>query len=439
MFGEFQRLLALRFPFLNIDTAVLVAVSGGLDSVVLTDLLFRCGIPIRLAHCNFQLRGAESQADSIFVKALAERLNVPYFETTFDTEAYKKQSKGSIQMVARELRYDWFQSILKESKISYLATAHHLDDSMETFLINLGRGTGLQGLSGIPALNDYIVRPLQSFSRKDILEYAQNEKLEWHEDTSNKSDKYIRNYIRIHVIPELKKVFPNFEKVFSKTTRHLSQAQQVLQQHLTQTRDSLFEHEGAKILIPIDRLEALNPLQYYIRELFSPFGFTQFGDIEALVHAQSGKQILSPTHRLEKDRSRLILQAIQEKTNVYEVSENQRELQIPDLKISIREAIFDKDNFSKSVLYLDKSKLKFPLVFRKWKLGDRFFPSGMKGQSKKLSKYFKDEKYALADKESQWLLCNGDDIVWVVGRRPDERYRMDAPQPALMISVDFLS
>lgn len=407
-----------NFPFLT-DKKLLIATSGGIDSVVLTHLLHQLNFDITLAHCNFKLRGVESDVDEEFVKNLGETLNISTFITTFETEKIAKEKKQSIQIAARELRYTWFNELLKKHHFNYVLTAHHADDNVETFLINLSRGTGLEGLTGIPTINKNIVRPLLIFSRDEILAYAKKHNIKWREDQSNASTKYLRNKIRHQIVPVLKEINPHFLEAFTKTLKNLQESQQIVDDCIKNTSKTLFI-DGK---IDIKKVLELSNPKAYLYQILKPYGFTAWKDIANLVTAQSGKQVFSKTHQLLKDRDFLILSKIHlndishKGEQFYFIKEDCKEITQPiHLVIETVSKIGKKDIHT---IYVDKDLLKFPLILRKWQKGDYFYPLGMQGK-KKVSKYFKDEKMSLLEKEKIWLLCNNDHrIIWIEGKRQD--------------------
>lgn len=420
---QFSTILTNQFSFLK-GKKLLIACSGGVDSVVLAHLCVNTSLDVALAHCNFNLRGEESNADEIFVTELAKKYSIPVFTTHFDTLTYQAKGNKSTQMAARELRYRWFDEVLDNEGYEYVLTAHHADDALETFLINLSRGTGMTGLSGIPAVNNKIVRPLLQFSRVEIEDYANQQKLLWREDSSNASTKYIRNKLRLEVIPKLKEIHPEFLNNFLGTQKHLQESEQVLLQHMKSIKKKLFIKEEKAVKISTNALKELQPLNTYLFYLFSEFGFKQWQDIVLLIDAQSGKYVASETHRLIKDRDQLLLtknnQADYETILVQNLDNQTVKASNLNLKFTVVDVAVEA---SKSVIYVDNALLKYPLQLRKYQEGDVFYPLGMKGK-KKLSKYFKDEKYSMLDKENQWLLCSENNIVWVVGKRADERFKV---------------
>lgn len=420
--ASFKNHIENEFPHLGTEVFVL-AISGGVDSVVLAHLCHSNKLHFILAHCNFHLRGEESDKDEVFVRNLATDLGKALYITHFDTDDYASKHKLSVQLAARELRYTWFKELMKENGVNTLVTAHHADDNLETFLINLSRGTGIEGLSGIPAKTGTISRPLLKFSRDDIMAYAKLHGLTWRDDTSNEDTKYLRNNIRHNIVPRLKELHPTFLDNFLRTQAHLKDTMEINQVYLKELRKRLFIVEGGLEKVATDALLALEPTKSYLFHFFKEYGFTQWDDIYGLLTAVSGKEVHSGTHRLLKDRGFLLLRKnISEDDNAhYHISETQVEIEIPfPMKISEVEQI---GSISQNILYVDKEKLKYPLSIRKREKGDYFCPLGMNGK-KKLSKYFKDEKMDAFSKENQWLLCSGNQIVWVIGKRADDRFKI---------------
>ncbi|MBU3025709.1 tRNA lysidine(34) synthetase TilS [Zobellia galactanivorans] len=421
MLEEFKKHIEDQFTEL-VDDRFLLACSGGVDSVALLHLCARLDLDFAVAHCNFNLRGAESDADEGLVRDLAKKHKVKIYVTRFDTKSYSTQNKVSIQVSARELRYRWFSEIMDREGIKTLVTAHHADDSLETFLINLSRGTGIDGLTGIPVKSHNLSRPLLHFTREWILSYARAESLVWREDASNADTKYLRNKIRHEIVPALKELNPAFLANFQKTQNYLSQTALVLEQHISDLKSRLFEEDGGVTRVSIVELSGLTPVSTYLYLLFKPYGFTEWNDVENLLSAMSGKEVRSKDYRLVKDREYLLLVAKEAPdVNEFHIDEGDAMVSEP---VSLK--IEKVDEYVKSdlnTLYIDKKALKYPLTIRKWKKGDYFYPLGMTGK-KKLSKYFKDEKVDVVSKEAQWLLCSGDAIVWVIGRRADERFKV---------------
>jgi tRNA(Ile)-lysidine synthase len=394
---------------------LLLAMSGGLDSMVLLHLLSQCKLDFGVAHCNFGLRADDSDADAKFVEEICTKNRIPFEIKKFKTKAHSQKHKISTQMAARELRYSWFEEILEKKNYDKIITAHHLDDQLETFMINTARGSGLSGLIGIPENNSTVVRPMLPFTRKEILEYAQAENLEWREDISNASDIYLRNALRNQVVPKWKTFEPNLMSNFGVTLSYIKQSQQALDVVVNQWKSQHFVHKGAHIHIDLKVLKKLTPQEYYLHALFSSYGF-HLNDLKDLLSAQSGKHLQSSSYRLLANRGEWILT----EHNFSPISEVLWDLTKPlDHPIKLEVSSLSLNN--NSCVALDQSLLILPLKLRKFQEGDYFYPTGMQGK-KKLSKYFKDEKYSQIDKENQWLLCSENSIVWVIGKRADRRY-----------------
>jgi tRNA(Ile)-lysidine synthase len=419
MLTKFQNHIEQNFAQLK-DKKLLLAVSGGVDSMVLLDLFYKLKFDICVAHCNFQLRGKESDADELLVREICQDGYIPYFINSFYTLEFAKENKLSIQLAARKLRYDWFQEIISLG-FDYVLTAHHLDDNVETFLINFTRGTGLEGLTGIPAQNGKIIRPLLPFSREEIENYALENKIQWREDSSNASDKYLRNKIRHSIVPLLKEMNAGFLDSFQNTVSHLQQAESLVDDATRLVYEKVVEEKENQLEINLTQLLKFQNYQAYLYQWLNKYGFSAWNDIYDLVEAQSGKQVFSETHFLLKDREKLILseRKLINKSEVFIIESIECKVNIP-LKLRFCKSDNTFESLS-NCIFVDESKLKFPLTIRKWQEGDYFYPAEMNGK-KKLSKYFKDEKYSLLDKENQWLLCSENQIVWVIGKRADDRF-----------------
>ena len=393
-----------HFPFLK-QKKVLLAVSGGLDSMVLVYLFQQLHYEIGVAHCNFQLRGLESFEDQNFIQNYAKANSIPIFITQFDTQAFAQDYKLSIQVAARELRYNWFYELLETQNFDYVLTAHHADDNLETFLINLSRGTGLDGLTGIPEQNDKVIRPLLAFSRQEMEAYAKQNAIQWREDSSNASDKYLRNKIRHDVVPILKELNTDFIASFQKTQDYLQQAQMMAEDASIMVYQQVAKEIGEDIHFDLKKLKKLPNYKSYLYQWLREFGFSAWDDVYDLVDSQSGKQIFSSHFRLLKNRDYLVLCPLDftDSKREYFITKNQKEVKVP-LNLSICKVTDISDTTIESI-FVDEMKLEFPLVLRRWKEADSFQPFGMKGKSKKVSKFFKDEKLSLIEKEKTWLLC----------------------------------
>ncbi|MDN3641480.1 tRNA lysidine(34) synthetase TilS [Lutimonas halocynthiae] len=430
MFNRFKIHLQESFPELR-SKKLLLAVSGGIDSMVLYDLLIKLDYDLSLAHCNFNLRGDASDKDEAFIKSEAKKTQSHLHLINFDTIAYAQKEKTSIQMAARALRYNWFDDVLKEGGYDFLLTAHHADDNVETFMINLSRGTGLEGLTGIPEKTRNIRRPLLPFSKDDIHIYAKDQQIKWREDLSNEDNKYLRNKIRNELVPILKEINPSFLHSFNTTINNLQGTKEIVNDSIKQIHKSVVEknEDNSIITFNINALLKFSDKPSYLYEIFNPYGFQQIEDIITLLSGQSGKQVLSKTHRLVKHREQLLLSQVQTKNmaaTIHQVDETDKLFQLNDISIHFEDLTstnFEGLNYSTDTAHFDKNLLTYPLYVRKWEKGDYFYPIGMKGK-KKLSKFFKDEKYSLLQKENIWLLCSGSDVIWVIGKRMDDRYKI---------------
>ena len=424
MLQQFQNHIETNLPFLK-GKKLLLATSGGIDSMVMVNLCYQLKLDFSVAHCNFQLRNDESDEDENFVKSQMEKLQVPIFIQKFETKAFAEQNKLSIQVVARNLRYEWFYTLLANHNFDYILTAHHLDDSLETFLINFTRGSGIEGLTGIPEQNDKIVRPLLAFSRNDIEAFAQENHITWREDSSNASDKYWRNKLRHDVIPKLKELNPSLLSSFENTINHLKQTQSLAQDAAKSLYQKVVSEEENHTVIDLKKLLKYRNYKAYLFHWLQSFGFADWDSIYDLTNAHSGKQVLSDTHILLKNRDSLLLFSKQKigSDEIYWIQKGQAEVKVP-LKLSFCNAS-DISHQTSNVIFVDEDLLQFPLTLRRWVEGDVFQPFGMTGKNK-LSKYFKDEKFSLLDKSNVWLLCSDDKIVWIVGKRQDERFKVTA-------------
>lgn len=424
MLEKLKKHLAENFPFLE-QKKLFLAVSGGLDSMVLLHLFQQLPYKMAVLHCNFQLRGLESFGDQNFVQEYTDTNGIPLFFTQFDTAAFANDYKLSTQVAARELRYSWFYEQLEAENYDYVLTAHHADDNLETFLINLSRGTGLDGLTGIPPQNDHIIRPLLPFSRQEIENYAKENTVQWREDSSNASDKYLRNKIRHHLIPVLKELNPAFMSSFQKTQNYLQEAQTMVEDASIIVYQQVAKQEGDVIYFDLKQLKRLPNYKSYLYQWLNEFGFKAWDDINDLVASQSGKQVFSADYRLLKDRDSLLLSPIhlENEDQEYLIANAQEQINIP-LNLSFSK-VAEISIVSNTTIFVDEDKLQFPLVLRHWREGDSFQPFGMAGKSKKVSKLFKDEKLSLIEKENTWLLCSNNQIVWILGIRQDDRFKID--------------
>ncbi|MES2862991.1 MAG: tRNA lysidine(34) synthetase TilS [Bacteroidota bacterium] len=433
MFQKFKYHIDNNFSFLK-DKKLLLATSGGMDSMVLVHLFQKLQLNFDLAHCNFQLRGTESDDDENFVAAYAKHNNITCFITKFDTSNYSEENKLSTQVAARNLRYHWFNQILEQENFDYIITAHHADDVVETFMINLSRGTGLDGLTGIPSQNGTIIRPMLPFSRNEIEEYVSENNLQWREDSSNVSDKYLRNKIRHHIVPVFKEINESFLQSFQNTLEHLNQEQSLANDAIQMVYEKVVFEDNNQLKIDISVLLQYKNYKPYLYQWLHKFGFSAWNDVYNLVESQSGKQIFSENYILLKDRGFLILSG-KETADFKEIIVNSitEKTNFP-LKLSLCN-LSDISNQWKNVIFVDENKLQFPLTIRKWKEGDCFYPAGMQGK-KKVSKYFKDEKFTLFQKQQTWILESNNQIVWIIGHRADERFKAEETTQT-QIKIEF--
>lgn len=426
MLKNFKKHIDQHFSFLS-NAKVLIAISGGIDSVVLTHLCYKIGLDITLAHCNFKLRGMESDADEDFVVNLAKVLNIPVYTQRFNTKIYARDTKSSIQMAARQLRYNWFLELVEQKQLNYILTAHHADDNLETFLINFIRGTGLEGLTGIPEKNANIIRPFLQFTSTEIEAYAIKNKIIWREDSSNASVKYMRNKLRHQLVPILKEINPNILQSFNLTLSNLRDTADIVEESTSAVlKRAITTMDNSHIAFKISEFKKVNNSKAYMFEVFKSFGFTEWHDIVNLLNSETGKFVVSKTHRLIKNRDQLLLSSIKntDKIESIEIFKSDVEKETPlGILAFTKVKTFSKP--TKNKIYVDGDTLIYPLKLRKKQDGDIFYPLGMQGK-KKLSKYFKDEKLSLLDKENAWLLCSDNAIMWILSRRADERFKATA-------------
>ena len=423
MKNKVQQFITEKSLFVREDKLIL-GISGGADSVCLMHVFLELGYSFELAHCNFNLRGEESDADECFVKDLAKEHQLEIHVKQFDTLVYAAENKISTQMAARDLRYAWFEKLRIKSSAKYLAIAHHANDDVETFFINLVRGSGLKGFLGIKEKNNAIVRPLLSVSRLEIEQYLKDRGLVFREDSSNASVKYLRNKIRHELIPLLAQMNPSIQQTVKDEMRILDGVAQIYASKVEEVRKDLTQEKNGIVQLEISALLALNPLHGYLYELLSAYGFYAVEAISKALQGQSGKQFFSSTHQLVVDRENIFISLLNKENEVFEITEKTISLVYP-LEINFKVMADKTIIYDNNIAQLDVEKLKFPLTLRKWKEGDKFMPLGMK-KFKKLSDFFIDSKFSIIDKQEQWLLCSGVDIVWVLGCRIDERYKLES-------------
>jgi tRNA(Ile)-lysidine synthase len=413
------------------DDRVLLAVSGGIDSVVMLDLFMKTSITAGIAHCNFLLRDEESETDELFVKNLASTYHVPFYSIRFNTAEYAESKGISVQMAARELRYEWFENTRSLYGYQSIALAHNKNDQVETFLLNITRGTGIRGLTGIKPLLGHLIRPVLFASRKDIEQYAVKEKLHYREDSSNLTTKYTRNRIRHIILPEFNQMNPTFENTIIETMGRLKDVEQIYLRTIEEKKKELMTHEGDFCKIDIGKLKLLEPARTYLFEFLREFGFSlqQIDDIIASLDAGPGKQFISATHRLVRDRDSLIISELKndDPGQIYYIEEDMREMNEPlRLRIKSRDTTGEElISTDPDIACFDTDQVLYPLIVRRWRQGDYFYPFGMNAM-KKLSDFFVDQKFSLFDKENTWLLVSGNKIMWVIGKRIDHRFRVSS-------------
>jgi len=421
----------------------LLAVSGGIDSVVLCKLSKLAGLSFAIAHCNFGLRGEESERDETFVKALAEKYGVDVFVKKFDTALFATEQKLSIQEAARELRYDWFEEIRKENGFAYTLLAHHANDNIETLLMNFFRGTGLEGLTGMPdeKTEAHCLRPMLQIKRSEIEEFAKANNLTWVDDSSNGSSKYTRNFFRNELLPQLQKVYLKVEENLLKNLERFQQTNAVYSEMITALKKKTCEVKGEEVHIPLLKL-----LKYkhtsLIYEIIKDFGFGEkaVGEVLKLAEAESGKYIASENFRIIRHRAWLIIAPIATTAATIVIDKNDELVQMGSQQIQLKRVGREKFLLDKSatVAQLNAADIAFPLVLRKWKAGDYFYPLGMR-KKKKLARFFIDQKLSKTEKEKIWVVESHKRIIWIVGYRIDDRFKVtESTKDVLQLTLSSL-
>lgn len=427
---------------LDKSAPVIVGISGGADSVALLHVLTRLGFSCIACHCNFNLRGDESLRDRDFTCETARAFGVPFDEISFDTQRYARENILSIEMACRRLRYDWFEEKRQEYGAQAIAVAHHRDDSVETLLLNLVRGTGIAGLTSMRPRNGFVVRPFLPVSRQEIEAYLNEQGLLYVVDHTNLEAIYVRNKIRLEVLPLLRSINPSADRSIYTTMQNLREVERVYRDAIEQQKREVLVHDAGQVRIPIGRLKGLPSPRAFLFELLAPCGFVpdQIDEILAACEGESGRVFLAPGHRVVKDRESLIwVQETDEpQPDVVATIESPRETgELLDGHLSYR--CLDGEGYvpprDKAYACFDLDKLEFPLVVRHWRRGDRFWPFGMKGR-RKLSDYFSDRKYSLVDKTQALLLCSGDTILWILGERAADGYRV-TPDTERIIEFNY--
>ncbi len=427
-----------KYQLLTAGKPVLVGVSGGADSIALLTVLVELGYSCIVGHCNFHLRGEESMRDECFTETYARKLGLPFVKVDFNTRDYAAEHHLSVEMAARELRYAWFEEMRCVHDAQAIAVAHHRDDNVETVLMNLIRGSGIRGMSGIRPKNGFVVRPLLSVTRQEILQWLSERQLEYVTDSTNLSAAYTRNFIRLRVLPLLETINPSVRTAINRTAEHLAETESLFAYVVADARKRVFEAENR---LSIKALMQYPSPKTVLFELLKAFHFTpsSVDEIFLSLNKESGKLFFSSSHRLVKDRDCLLLSplAAAGEKEVYFLTGEEGCWSGPiDLAFSrivrTEELHIQKD---KDIAYFDLDKLKFPLVLRHWQQGDWFVPFGMQGR-KKLSDYFSDKKFSRLEKERVWLLCSGDEVIWIVGERSDNRFRVECATKRCLV-VNF--
>jgi tRNA(Ile)-lysidine synthase len=423
---KFKENIKQQNLFQTKDT-LLLAVSGGIDSVVLCELCKQCGFDFVIAHCNFQLRGTDSTRDEKFVAALAQKYEVPFSTITFDTNAIAAKEKKSIEEAARDLRYKWFDELRMQNSYAFVVTAHHADDNIETVLMNFFRGTGIKGLHGILPKQNKIVRPLLFANKKELLVFATENKLEFVTDYTNAQNDFTRNYFRNELIPAVQKVFPAANENILKNINRFGEAEQLYNEAIEMYKKKLVELKGNEIHIPVLKLQKVTPLVTIVYEIIKDYDFTahQTEEVIGLLQSESGKYIASASHRIIRNRKWLIISPNQTKAaNNILIEENNTAITFEngELHIEKRASLSTMSNEPSTAL-LDAAEIKFPLLLRKWKQGDYFYPLGMQ-KKKKLNRFFIDHKLSLTQKENAWVIESNKKILWVIGMRINDRFKI---------------
>jgi tRNA(Ile)-lysidine synthase len=422
---------------------LLIAVSGGVDSVVLCDLCFHAGFNFEIAHCNFQLRGNDSEADEKFVIELASKYKVKHHVVKFDTEKFAADNKQNIQLAARNLRYTWFNHILSnDTSITNILTAHHADDNLETILMNFFKGTGINGLKGIQSnhagIGGKIVRPLLFANKSELIDYAKSNNCQWREDVSNESDKYTRNFFRNQIIPLIENVIPEAKANVQNNIKRFNEIAVIYDNAILNIKSKLLERKVNEIHIPVLKLIKHDAFETILFEIIKPYNFTssQLNDAIHLLHADSGKYVLSYSHRILKNRNWLIISPNEtQDESVFIIESDTKIVHFGSNKITIENTSSTQFSNDSAIALLDLKNIQFPLMLRKWKQGDYFYPLGML-KKKKLSRFFIDIKLSLLEKENTWVVESNKKIIWVVGKRIDNRFKIsDTTESVLKLNL----
>ena len=427
MIEEFKKFIADN-KMIGPGERILLAVSGGIDSMVMAHLFLKNEFEIGIAHCNFSLRGRESDKDEELVGLFAETNKIPFYNTRFDTKSYAVKNRISIQMAARDLRYKWFSELKADNGYASIAVAHNLNDNIETLLINLTRGTGLAGLAGMKPVNNDIIRPLLFATRQDIQNYCDKYEVSFREDRSNADTKYIRNKIRHLVVPVLKEINSSIETTLNETAERFSGFNEIVSEYIARLREQISEEQENLVTFNVILLKKHLHNKVVIFELFRPYGITNplITDLIKVIEGNTGGQIITESHRIIKNRNEIIVSSEEiVKETTYTISGTEEFCEFPGISSARNVKITDTYEIPSDphIACIDSQKIAFPLTIRKWRAGDYFYPLGMK-QKKKLSDYFVDNKYSMFDKENIFILESEGQIVWLIGDRIDDRFKI---------------
>lgn len=417
---------------------ILLAVSGGLDSMVMLNLFKRSNYSIGVAHCNFQLRGSEAEEDERFVADACKAADVPFFVKKFNTRDYATANKLSIQAAARELRYAWFQELMSEERFTFLATAHHVNDSLETVLLKWIHGSSLESFAGIPVRNKKVIRPMLFATRTQLADFASEKGIMWRNDSSNDSDDYQRNFIRHQVVPRLKEINPALESTFLHGLKKITGELEFLRTQLEQWKAEHIHQKVGQVFINKAALLNATFSDSLLWRVVREYGFNidQCHDMMQAMQSQSGKKFIGTSHLLTLDRDHIIISPYDDAYEAVTIREKNESVVRGVWEISIERTTSKEISTSSIVASLDADKVKFPITWRYWQPGDSFYPLGMENR-KKLSDFLIDRKIPLADKNGISVLESDGEIIWVVGHRIDNRYKI-TPETKSVVTFSVL-
>ena len=445
LLNQFKEYIAKHNLFQSKDR-LLLAVSGGVDSVVLCELCHRAGYDFVIAHCNFQLRGEESERDEAFVKTLGDKYGVEVLVKKFDTDTIAKKEKKSIETTARDLRYEWFYELTdnrqqtidnRQDNLNWIVTAHHADDNIETSVMNFFRGTGIAGVRGILPKQGKIIRPLLFARRNELEEFVNDNRLLFVTDSTNLENDYTRNFFRNKILPQVAEVYPDALKNVLNNISRFSETEQLYRQAIEQHKKKLIEKKGNEFHIPVLKLQKTEPLKTVLYEIIKDFNFSshQTEEAIALLKSETGKYVLSSTHRIIKNRNWLIItnNETSEAQNIL-IEAGDEKILFENGELTVKRLPMAQHKIKSSLLLaqLDINDITFPLLLRKWKQGDYFYPLGM-NKKKKLSRFFIDQKLSLPEKENVWVIEMNKKIIWIVGMRIDNRFKMTASTQQVLL------